>query len=787
MESHGTAPQQSGASETQQTNESKSSTLGVLIIHGIGDQKTGETLIGAASPLFRWFQAKYSNDSQRVSILESHLVEDSETPAHTYFEIQTQDEQQTSIDKRLLLVEGLWAKAFYKPKFTRLAFWSFIALPSVVANQFARGLMQIGRQGGRIQSYPRLTLLLIGHFGLLLLAVIIQVLIILLLPLALVPGFGKSILDVQNLLASFIGDSFIFVSDPIQRSAIITRVAESLDWMAPKCDHIVVLAHSQGAAIAHQLLISPVVNKHKRKISLLLTFGSGLGKLYDLKKELDKKNITRLFGLFFLLSSVVFLFELPAYLYQISLPFNQRSLDIVSYSILSAAFGPWLILLIYFQNRTDDRLILVEQFPCEQIKWVDCYADKDIVPAGALLDIDKIESKAITNERSFISDHVTYWQNIDEFVGYVGNKLAAELGLNLRLQDNEPSDISCRRRWRYDFRQSVFWLLLLSYIVSLWYLYPEFLTWGESSLISVNQLLALVPDWLYNTPTIGLTPLSSGIAGAFQVGIGFWVLWVLLSSTWRLWQWRDVNRALRNQVIDAGGWAFVLFVVLTSTFPAIFIWYLFNPTLWKDLLVGRSQTFWLIGCTTWFVSTAFSALFAIIPGDSNFAWQRVGSLYPLSALLSITPAYFIATLFSAGRVGIWVVITNVLYSIAAAVALGALSYVIAWLGCQWHQPLTEASTQYGKILACQESQVIFWFGPFLGILAILLKRFFPTVSLWPALIFTTVFLMGIIASAHLYSYTNLRNKSDPSAVRVTCKATASLFVTTWSLIISLCF
>ncbi|MFK8182922.1 MAG: hypothetical protein AB8B99_06065 [Phormidesmis sp.] len=786
MESYGTAPQQDESSEASKANGNQS-TLGVLIIHGIGDQKTGETLIGAASPLFRWFQARHSNDSQRVSIIESHLREDSDTPAHTCFEITTEDEQKTSIDRRLLLVEGLWANAFYKPKFTRLAFWSFIALPSVVASQFARGLMQIGRQGGRIQSYPRLTLLLIGHFGLLLLAVIIQVLIILLLPLALVPGLGKSILAVQNLLASFIGDSFIFVSDPIQRSSIITRVAESLDWMAPKCDRIIVLAHSQGAAIAHQLLISPIANKHKNKISLLLTFGSGLGKLYDLKKELDKKNIIRLFGLFFLLSSVVCLLKLPAYLYQISLPLNQRSLDIVAYSILWAAFVPWLILLIYFQYRTDERVILVEQFPCEQIKWVDCYADKDIVPAGALLDIDKIESRPITNERSFISDHVTYWQNIDEFVGYVGNKLATELGLELRSQNSVSSDISCRRRWRYDFRQSVFWLLLLSYIVSLWYLYPDFLAWGESSLIIGNQLLALVPDWLYDTPTIELTSISSGIAGALQVGIGFWLLWVLLRSAWRLWQWRDVNRSLRNQVIDAGGWAFVLFVVLASTFPAIFIWYLFNPTLWKALLVGRSQTFWLIGSTTWFISAAFSALFAVIPGDSDFAWQRVCSLYPLSALLSIAPAYFIATLFSAGSVGVWGVLTNVLYLIAASVALGALSYVIALLGYQWQQPLTKISTQYGKRLTYTDSQVIFWFGPFLGVLAILLKRFFPTVSLWPALIFTTVFLMGIIASAHLNSYTNLRNKKDPSTMGVTLKAAVSLFVTTWSLIISLYF
>jgi hypothetical protein len=57
----------------------------------------------------------------------------------------------------------------------------------------------------------------------------------------------------QRLLSRSVRDSFVLLGSPTRRGAIVHRVEHDLRWLSRGCA-LVVVAHSQAAAIAHQVL-----------------------------------------------------------------------------------------------------------------------------------------------------------------------------------------------------------------------------------------------------------------------------------------------------------------------------------------------------------------------------------------------------------------------------------------------------------------------------------------------------------------------------------------------------
>ena len=84
----------------------------------------------------------------------------------------------------------------------------------------------------------------------------------------------------QRKVAATIGDSYVFMHQPIIAATICTSVRERLEWLAARCRKVAVVAHSQGGAIAHRVLRGPVT----APCDLLITFGSGLAKLSELQR-----------------------------------------------------------------------------------------------------------------------------------------------------------------------------------------------------------------------------------------------------------------------------------------------------------------------------------------------------------------------------------------------------------------------------------------------------------------------------------------------------------------------
>jgi pimeloyl-ACP methyl ester carboxylesterase len=83
------------------------------------------------------------------------------------------------------------------------------------------------------------------------------------------------------------GDSLILLESPIQGAAMTSRIREGVQHLRSRCSKVVVVAHSQGAAVAERALID---RTDLPPIDALITVGSGI-------KTLEEERRARELGL----------------------------------------------------------------------------------------------------------------------------------------------------------------------------------------------------------------------------------------------------------------------------------------------------------------------------------------------------------------------------------------------------------------------------------------------------------------------------------------------------------
>jgi hypothetical protein len=90
-------------------------------------------------------------------------------------------------------------------------------------------------------------------------------------------------------ISAVIGDCLIFATSALRRQSVTNKFLRDIAWLASSfdCKHIVVVAHSQGAAIAYLAL------KRYRvpPVRLLVTFGAGIVKLDQLMDHKQQDGI----------------------------------------------------------------------------------------------------------------------------------------------------------------------------------------------------------------------------------------------------------------------------------------------------------------------------------------------------------------------------------------------------------------------------------------------------------------------------------------------------------------
>lgn len=284
--------------------------LGVLVVHGIGDQKQGATLTTWVDALSNWLGHRHTG-SPLIPRVRRAVLRPNDGPAHVELNVRDDDDNQT-----WLFAEGWWASTFDPPTFGELWSWSFISVPATAAMHAnamvdsAVRRLKSARGAQTIYEGLRLVVMVLFLIGL----VMLSPLILALLTLLLLAGVVASALPIDALRTAVakaqlisigtIGDTKRLIDSPTQSGAIKSPVADGIAWLREQgCEKIAIISHSQGAAVTYKALVDMANGLHgpvdpKKKIDSFISVGSGLPKVHALE------HLSSPAGLFLRLASI---------------------------------------------------------------------------------------------------------------------------------------------------------------------------------------------------------------------------------------------------------------------------------------------------------------------------------------------------------------------------------------------------------------------------------------------------------------------------------------------------
>lgn len=277
--------------------------VGILLVHGMGDTKPGDTLIRFIDPMLewikRWATADYKSNvpvtanaiSRSVLSIEQLIVEQPidtatswlpninriehtlmrssdntellHTPPHSIVTFSSASDP--AIEKKWITVEAWWAEEFAPPSFIDVVRWALGVAPFLLVRHF---------------KYPQGTGEKWRQFLRYLLALcvipLLHLIVVALLTLSTVPFLKNHVKSiVLGLIGSF-GDVLSYTSSTMRSSAIRGAVERSLVWLESqpkKCRELVVIGYSLGSLIAYDIL-----NRKETNATSFVTFGSPIKK-----------------------------------------------------------------------------------------------------------------------------------------------------------------------------------------------------------------------------------------------------------------------------------------------------------------------------------------------------------------------------------------------------------------------------------------------------------------------------------------------------------------------------
>ncbi len=255
--------------------------LGILLVHGIGTQPAGDTITRWGDVLVKTI-TQASNGSVVATVERAGKELEGGDGERTEARLRLEHEGKTD---HWLLSEGWWAESFLAPTYFELVSWSLRALPWALTSHIAQRYWLA--KSGHTPKWFAATLALVKLFlGLLLAPLLVLALVVVavvgLLP---IPAVRGALLSAQRVFTATVGDSLVFVESPVRAALIKTRILEGLEGLQQRCDRTVVVAHSQGAAVALEALggIAGVNEPPARQPDTLITFGAGTNPLSILR------------------------------------------------------------------------------------------------------------------------------------------------------------------------------------------------------------------------------------------------------------------------------------------------------------------------------------------------------------------------------------------------------------------------------------------------------------------------------------------------------------------------
>ncbi len=258
--------------------------VGVVFVHGIGQQSESYTVREFGGPLLRWLQEWHKRRQRDLCVASSDLTygELAERPARFTIEL---DAVEGHPAQTWILAEAWWAARLSAPNLDEMTWWGLksavvrcLRLAEVVVDSFRK----LPGSPKAIIEVVSAILLFIGYVS----AAILSVpLILALYVLAQIPGpVEQAVMGFRNFVQDQIGDFYTFMWDDVQAVHIRGSVAAAIHFLVEQreCERIAVIAHSQGTVVAYDALCSgAVLPKDLARVKTFVTFGSALNNAWD--------------------------------------------------------------------------------------------------------------------------------------------------------------------------------------------------------------------------------------------------------------------------------------------------------------------------------------------------------------------------------------------------------------------------------------------------------------------------------------------------------------------------
>jgi hypothetical protein len=643
--------------------------IGVLFVHGVGSQRRGQTVVDWTEPLIEWIEQwldgpvlRVRDDRRQhkvtgaaaptdptselealgcrflggVEIGASTLRAEGLAPAHCQFSVRLTPLEGESRHARWLVAESWWAESFVQPPFAAFAQWGLGVVPWTVANQFSTRLRRAlkvfvarhrdtwsSRLLALLDPVRYLLYLFMGFVG----ALVLQLLVTLLLVAALIPigRVRRFLATVQEKLGSTVGDSFVLLSSPIRCAAIVARARADIAWLAARCRTVVVVGHSQGAAIAHMALRE----QRPPHVRMLVTVGSGLSKLEELQylRRFGTTNrnqawlvLVGLLGCFVLLPRLL----------------TDATSDLLQFAAGMAIYIVFVGAVSSLEGLNEDRQ---DQFRLpgveDSLRWIDYYASADPVPNGPLFDNPPpwITSKEVHNRGAVFTDHTAYWKNSDGFIASLVQELSALTACPLAAvcagDDVRLREAQERRRWRVKWLIAARLFIVASAASALWSARAHLAETGAPVTNAVEVATSRLPSLFAGllTELAALVGLDDPrVVAVGTVAIGVWALYAVVAWLWSVWGHHDLRHLVRRRPVDEGGIGFIAFVASVGLATAVL------------LTIAVTGTFESLPAAGAAIATAFPRLWlaAVVMFAASVIWEprrpKLGARIPFLAI-----------------------------------------------------------------------------------------------------------------------------------------------------------
>ncbi|MEM1261957.1 MAG: hypothetical protein AAGH76_06155 [Pseudomonadota bacterium] len=332
-------------------------------------------------------------------------------PASATIQVRTLTGTNQYRESQWLLAENHWADRFAPPTASQTLRWSLMSIP--IAMTFVAG-RKAGETKNRWEVPPYM--LVWSIIGVLLQAMVLVLALPALLPFQALAEFAQRL---QSRLIAVVGDSLAFVDLKFDRAHLIGTFQKDLAWLRSRCQRVVVVAHSQGAAIAVNAL-KGYDNKSRNAVDVLATLGSGGRLLESFERDSDIFQKSSIAGWCGLLSVVVL-----AASWLVSSVASTVFLICIGLILLAiASAGAWRL-----HGKEDEYEIPDYSLP----KWFDFHASHDPIALGPQARQresfqENYSAVRVFNNGSFLSDHNAYFDNEPEFVQPLVQIIANQCG-----------------------------------------------------------------------------------------------------------------------------------------------------------------------------------------------------------------------------------------------------------------------------------------------------------------------------------------------------------------------